>query len=210
MKLFRTTKEHSIYWKNRKIDWSKDYLSTWNHPHRRLIAEVLKTFNWLSLIEIGCGGGANLAYIVKNIPGRQVGGIDINPDAIELCQKTFKGGIFKVNSADDIMLSDKSTDVVLSDMTLIYVGPRKIGDYIREIKRITRNHVLLCEFHTTNWWNKLALKMNSGYNSYNWPKLLRKYGFYDIVIYKIPPEGWPGGDPQKTFGYIIRATVPKI
>lgn len=209
MQLFKTTKNHSSYWFNRKIDWNESYLKTWDHPHRFLISSILKGLNFLSLIEIGCGAGANLKNILQTIPGKQVGGIDINPDAIDLCNKTFKGAMFKVGSADDIMMSDDSTDVVLSDMCLIYVSPKDIGKYLKEIKRITRKYIVLCEFHSNSWWNRLALKINSGYNAYNWQKLLPKYGFYDIFIKKIPEEAWPGGNPQKTFGYIVVAKVLK-
>ena len=170
---------------------------------------MLRNFSWLSLIEVGCGSGANLVNIVKHFPGRQLGGVDVNPDAIQLAQDTLKNALLKVGSGDDIMLSDNSTDVVLSDMCLIYVGPRKIKKYLEEMKRIARNYIVLCEFHSTSWWNRLALKINLGYNAYNYDKLLEKLGFYDIQMYKLKEEDWPDGNPQKTFAYIIMARVPK-
>src|SRR3990167_8142383 len=134
LKFFRSTNHHKKYWRYRKINWKNSYSSTWNHPHRALISAVLKGFNWLSLIEVGCGSGANLINIVKVFPGRQVGGVDVNPDAIAEAQKSFNGGFFKVCSGDDIMMSDDSTDAVLSDMCLIYVGPGQIEKYLNEIK----------------------------------------------------------------------------
>jgi len=212
MKLLKSTKEHKKYWSERKIDWKEHYQTKEmiNHPHRNLIIEALSSFHWGSLLEIGCGGGANLIKILKVFKGRQIGGIDINPEAIDLCLKTFGGGMFKVNSADDIFMSDKSVDVVLSDMTLIYAGPFKINKYIKEMKRIAREHVILCEFHSDSWWNRIALKINTGYNAYNYKKLLSKHDFYDIITYKFRDGDWPGGNPQKTFGYIITAKLTKI
>src|ERR1700733_15072868 len=115
MKLFNSTKKWVDWWKDRKVDWAKQYMNP-NHPHRIVIAEVLKHINWLSLIEVGCGAGANLAQIVKSIPERQVGGIDVNPQAIEFAQTQFKNGVFSVGKADDIMMSDQSCDIILSDM----------------------------------------------------------------------------------------------
>ena len=129
--------------------------------------------------------------------------------AIEEAKKYLNGAYLKVNSGDDVMMSDDSTDVVLSDMCLIYVGPRKIKDYLNEMKRIGRHHVLLCEFHSDSWWNRMALRFNSGYYAYNYDKLLSKLGFYDIIKFKLREEDWPGGDPQKTFGYIITAKIIK-
>lgn len=206
MNLFKTTEQNKTYWKQRKINWKEHYQNP-EHPHRLLIVKVLKSLDWLSLIEIGVGGGANLINITKYIQGKQLGGIDINSDAIELCRKTFQGGLFKVNSADNVMLSDKSTDVVLSDMCLIYVSPNKIKKYINEIKRIARKYIVLCEFHSMSWWNRLALKINTGYNAYNWKQLLEQQGFYDIMLYKLKEQDWSGGNPQKTFAHLIVAKL---
>ena len=201
-----TTNQFKNWWKNRDIDWEKEYKETWNHPHRKIITDVLKQFAWSSLYEIGCGAGANLINISRNIPNRYLGGVDINPKAIEVANKTFKGGFFTVGSADDIMLSGKATDVVLSDMCLIYVGPTKINKYIQEIKRISRGYVILLEMHSNSWIKRLWLRLFSGHNSYNYDKLLRKNGFYDIIMYKLNGNIW-GDDNQ--FRHLIIAKTPK-
>ncbi|MEK7180259.1 MAG: class I SAM-dependent methyltransferase [Patescibacteria group bacterium] len=206
-KLFQTTEKWSAWWKGRKIDWNEHYLQTFDHPHRKVIVAVLKTLNFVSLFEIGCGPGANLLKIIKEIQDKQVGGTDINADAIELAKKTFNGGVFKVGRADDIMLSDDSTDVALSDMVYIYISPRHIDRHIRELKRITRNYVVLCEFHSISWWQRFKLKWQRGYFAHNWKKLLEKHGFYDVCMIKLRPQDWDG-EPQKTFAYVIMAKVP--
>ena len=208
MRFLRSTAHHKKYWIHRQIDWQKDYSSTWNHPHRFLISGILKTFNWVSLFEIGCGSGANLINIVKSFQGKtiQLGGSDINPEAIRVAQETLKGAVLKVGSGDDVIMSDDSADVVLTDAFLIYVGPREIDNYIREIKRITRSYVVLCEFHSTSLYDRIKLKWKSGYNAYNYIKLLQKHGFYDIVLYPIPEKLWPG-DTYPSF--IVKARIPR-
>lgn len=212
---FQTTDKWKNWWKHREIDWKKHYLVSFNHPHRRVISAALRLFPWLSLFEIGVGGGANLVRIIKDFPGRQIGGADINKDAIALCNETFKGGYFKVGSGDNLMVSDKAGDVILTDMTLIYVSPLKIDKYLNEMKRLARSYVVLCEFHSASWWNRLALYLNEGYYAHNYEKCLRKIGFYDLYLYKLRPEDWPeengmaGHEPQKTFAYVIVAKVPK-
>ena len=203
-----TTGQHKQWWAKRQIDWKTSYLDTWNHPHRFYITAVLKKLSWMSLMEIGCGPGANLMNIVQNIPGKQVGGVDVNPEAIELANKTFTHGLFKVNSADDVMMSDKATDVTLSDMTLIYVDPLHIGRYIKEVKRITRKYIVLCEFNSKSRWKRIKLRLTSGYNAYDWKKELTKYGFYDINIYPLPKDAWPDAQHQDLRA-IITAKVPR-
>lgn len=203
----KTTKSQTKYWEKRKIDWNTSYLATWDHPHRYLISIALNTFDWISLIEIGCGGGANLKNIVVTLGGKQVGGIDVNPDAIEFCEKTFKGGMFKVGNAENILMSDKSSDVLLADMTYIYVGPFKIMKCIKELRRIARKQVMLFEFHEPNWFKRVILYLRTGYFAHNWPKLLKKLGFYDIVIMKMPEKAWDKG-LQTKYAYLIKAKAP--
>ena len=205
----RSTNHHKKYWQNRVLDWEKERYTTWNHPHRFVISAVLKTFNWFSLLEVGCGAAPNLVNIVRKIGGKQLGGIDINPQAIEAAQKILTNGFFKVNTADDIMMSDKCTDVVLTDMCLIYYGPRRIKKVLQELKRIGRTHLILCEFHSTKWWKRQWLRLTTGYHSYNYKRLLKNEGFYDILSYKLKPEDWDGFEPQRTFGYIFVARIPK-
>lgn len=143
------------------------------------------------------------------MPGRQVGGVDINPDAIEYAQKRFKGALLKVNAGDDIIMSDQSTDVMLSDMYMIYVSPMKMTKQLAEFKRLARSFVVMFEFHSTSFWQRLVVKWREGYNVYDWPKLLEKNGFDDIQIYKISKEAWPESDLQQKYGYIIVARTPK-
>lgn len=209
MRLLNSTKKWSKWWRLREIDWNQAYLQTWNHPHRYLISSVLKTFNWISLIEIGCGAGANLVNIVKNFPNKQLGGIDVNKDAITLAKETLKGALLKVGSGDDIMMSDKATDVVLTDMLLIYVSPSRIDSYIKEIKRLCRSHIVLCEFHEPSFYGRIKLRAKEGYFAHDYRKLLEKHGFYDIEIMKLPKEAWPESDLQQKQAFIIKAKAPK-
>jgi len=207
MNIFKTTKQHKEHWKNRKIDWSEHYMN-WKHPHRWVIVNFLKQMTWKSLFEVGMGAGANLVAIHMAFNDAQIGGSDISEDAVSTAKEYIKGGILKVGSTDNIMMSDNSADVVLSDMSLIYVSPKDIKKYIKEMMRVGRNYLLLCEFHSESWWNRLALKFNTGYNAYDYKKLLTKMGAYDIITYKLTEQNWPGGNPQKKFGYIILAKLP--
>lgn len=201
----RTTKQHSSYWKDRKIDWEKSYLATWNHPHRALILRALKSFSWFSLWEVGCGPGANLVRITKELPGHQLGGGDINADAIELAKKTFIGGRFHVEASDNILLSDNSVDVVLSDAHLIYYGPTKIKKVLTEMIRASRKHIVLCEYHEKSFWKRLLIRFKTGYNAYDYTRVLEGLGCYNIRMLKISKEYWPD-TMWGTYGYIIIAT----
>lgn len=199
----------SKYWLKDRFDekYWLDYLNTWNHPHRLYLVSILKNLPFIALFEVGCGSGPNIKTIINYLPGKTLGGVDINPKAIEIANKTFKGGHFRVASGDNIIMTDKSTDVILSDMCLIYVGPRKIKDYLKEMKRIARNHIVLHEYHEKNWWRRQWLRIFSGRHSYNYKKLLNKLGYYDIMTIKMPK--FDKEDNEHRFRYTIIAKVPR-
>lgn len=209
MKLFQTTKKWYEWWSHRNIDWRKAYLSTWKHPHRQLITHVLGSFQWFSLMEIGCGAGANLVNIVQGTKGKQLGGVDVNPEAIKVCSEVLQGAFLRVGNILDIPMSDNSADVLLTDMTLIYISPKKIGKALAELKRVARRHILLCELHTTSFWSTIKIRLFEGYYMRDYKRLLEKHGFYDIELIKIRPEHWPESTLQQSFAFIIKAVVPK-
>ena len=200
-------KRHINYWRNRNIDWKQAYFE--DHPHRDLIVEALRRLKIGSVMEFGCASGYNLYKIRKAFPWVEIGGIDISEDAIETAKKLLPEdtAVLEACSADKVFLSDKSSDVVLTDACLIYFDPLSINKVVKEMKRVARKHVLLVEFNSRNWLKRLALRLFTGYNSYDWKKLLEKHGFSDVEMYKITEEDWPGGEPWKTFGYLISARV---
>ena len=157
---------------------------------------------------------ALIAEIVERMRGDrprfqvQYGGCDVNSEAIELAKEIMPfDAILNVGSGEKIFISDKSCDVVLTDMSLIYVSPKKIGKYLREIKRIARSYVMFCEFNSESFVKRLGLRLASSYNAYDYKKLLTKYGFYDVQLHKLTEAEWPGGEPQKEFGYLIIAKI---
>ena len=206
MHLFNTEK-HKKFWKERKIDWQKEYLDTWTHPHRNIIISLLSSFHWNSLWEVGCGPGPNILRILKSFSGKQLGGSDVNAEAIELANKTFVGGRFHVESVEDMLLSDCSSDVVLSDAALIYIDPFRIKKAIHEIVRIANDRIILCEFNSKNVWKRWLFRIQTGYNAYDYKKLLEDAGCYDVQMVKITPEFWDG-EPWTKWGYIISARKP--
>jgi ubiquinone/menaquinone biosynthesis C-methylase UbiE len=174
-----------------------------------LISFMLRGISFVSLWEIGVGGGANLVRITKDLPGKQLGGSDVNADAIELCKQTFNGGLFHVERGDSLMMSDKSVDVILTDMALIYVDPLKINKYLREIRRVGRNYAIIVEFHSKYFWKRQLARLK-GYHVYNYRKRLEKLGFYDIMVQHIPESLWPGTDYNTEFRSIITAKIPQL
>src|SRR3990167_2243077 len=201
------TFRHKKYWKDRVIDWEQSY---WiDHPHRDLIVQALKNIKFNSVIEIGCGAGYNLHRIRQTFPKVDIGGVDISEQAIETAKRLLPldTAVLEQSSADKLFLSDKSVDVVLTDMCLIYIDPFNIVKVLKEIRRVGRSNVLLLEFHSQSWWKRLEFRIRTGYNAYNYFKLLKKYGFYDIEVLRLSNNDWPNDRTLIKFRYLVSARI---
>jgi|TARA_R100000501_G_scaffold17789_1_gene33888 ubiquinone/menaquinone biosynthesis C-methylase UbiE len=209
--MLKTTNRHKKYWVKRKdIDWKQAYFDTWTHPHRKLIIDKLRNVTFGSVLELGCASGPNLYRIIQEFHTDQirVGGIDISPQAIEVAKKMLPPqSLLEVSDIEDFYFSENSVDVILTDMALIYVSPWKIKKVLKKIRQVARKDVIFCEFHSESFFKRWGLALASGYYAHNFKKRLRNMGFYDIIIDKIDEKDWPGGEPQKSFGYIIHAKV---
>lgn len=199
----KTTKQHAKYWSERKINWEQDYLladGAMNHPHRDLILKRLEQLHWRSVLEVGMGAGANLVRIKQQWPSAEVGGLDINLEAVKAAGKYLPNARYlDVGDPRDIFLSDKSVDVVISDACLIYFGRWQVKKALKDMQRVARNNLLLCELHSEK------MVWGSRYNIHNYRRLLENLDCYDIRIEKIPKEVWPG-TPWEKWGHIISAT----
>ena len=203
-----TSRQHTEWWKRRTINFENE-MATYAHSHRLLICNFLRMMSWNTLLEVGFGGGANLALIAQVFKGRRLCGTEINKEAIEFVKTKFKGLDARECPVTDIFMSDKGVEVTLTDMVLIYVGPRNIMKALGELKRVTNDYVLLCEFHHTNWFKRQWLRARTGYQSYNYKVLLERLGFYDVITYKLSQEQWPDAKHNHQFRTIIMAKVPK-
>ena len=193
-------------WRERKVDWNKSYFVL-NHPHRILICRELLRFKFKSVFEIGCGAGANLFNIHAIFKGAEVGGTDINPEAVATALRNLPfAKDLNVGTADNIFFSDKSIDILLTDACLLYIGPFKIKKVLREMARVARNGIILCELWRPKWWQRFMIWWYEGYWLHNWPKILPKYGFYDVKITKITKEQWPDS-LWYVCGYLISARI---
>ena len=92
-------------------------------------------------------------------------------------------------------------------MCLIYLTKKNFRKVLEEARRVARVGMVFCEFHHKSWFRRQILRWTSGYNSYDFEKELKKAGFYDIQMYKLTEQDWPGGNPQRDYGWIISAKV---
>lgn len=167
-------------------NWDKELKEGWNKPRRHLLCRFVDLFDWFSLYELQFGNAANLTTIIAFNKGRQVGGCDTRQECIDHVTKNFKGGHFRKERGDDLLLSDKSADLILADGVLM--KEKNVDKFLKEMKRVARRGVVLVEPHSDNLFKRIVYRLKTGYNMRNWSKLLKKHGYYDIELYTIPAE----------------------
>ena len=160
-------------------------------------------FGPTSILEIGSNYGPNLYQLAKKFPSAEIVGVDVNKIAVQKGNEWFKQeGISNVkllvSKADELkQFPDKSFDVVFAWAVLIFIGPDKIKEVMKEMIRITRKRLILLE--------KYGKDKNKGLGFYHgiyWKRdyvaLLRQFipDFPEdkIHITKFPEDLWnPGG-----------------
>ena len=98
-------------------------------------------------MEVGCGFGRNLAYIVENKFSQEYAGIDITDTAIKTCAETLKyeisEGILKLtkeNAGEKVNYPDEHFDCVFDIMSAItfIVDENERMKYFSEVKRVLK------------------------------------------------------------------------
>ncbi|TRZ96053.1 methyltransferase domain-containing protein [bacterium] len=195
----REERKHDDWGKN-GTDWIQGYWDSINHPHREFLLEKISAYSPIyKILEFGCCCAPNLVLLSKRFPYVKLEGIDINPKAVEkgnewLCKKGIVNvKLFSGNAVELSKIPDKSLDVIFTDAVLIYVGPDKIKMVIKEMLRIARLAVILCEWHDFSRKDKYGLGISQlGLWKRDYTKLFRQFiACENISVTKIPENVWP-------------------
>ena len=142
------------HWSRRGAAEVRADFSNLHHPHRQWLLERFDPlYPFTSALEVSCGYGANVQLLATRFPGTEVVGIDINPISVREGNAQLDGlgtehAYLIVGKADDLsQFQDRRFDVVLSDASLLYIGPDKIETVIVEMRRVSRQALLFIELH---------------------------------------------------------------
>ncbi|OGG39570.1 hypothetical protein A2127_01655 [Candidatus Jorgensenbacteria bacterium GWC1_48_12] len=194
------TKADEFFWRFRHIihdrTWAESYVSreALEHSHRKFLFQVIERHAPLGkVLEIGCASAPNLIILSQKFPETEFQGIDISENAISVGKKYVKEHnipniSLKAGNADSIKnFPDKSFDVVFTDAMLIYIGPEKIKEVLKEIIRISKKSVILVE-----WLSEKRQAYIADHWSYNWHLLFEELGVSDTRITRFSDESWQG------------------
>ena len=195
-------------WGNQENEWVRGYWDSRDHSHRSFLIERICEFSPSSILEVGCNCGPNLYLLAKRFPGAKIRGIDINPVAVQKGNEWLaRDGIPNVKllegKADELgQFQDKSFDVVFTDAVLIYIGPDKIKKVIEEMLRVTRQALILLEWHCFNSKSN-PLGVYAGHWMRDYVALLKEFvPERKIQVIKLPEELWSDENWQRYGGVV--------
>jgi len=194
------TKADEFFWRFRHViqdkKWAESYISekALEHSHRKLLLQIIDRYSpFKKVLEIGCASGPNLILLSPKYPETEFLGIDISENAVRVGRNYIKNhNIPNVNlragNTDEIKkLPDKSFDIMFTDAMLIYIGPEKIKEVLKEMVRVAKKAVIIVE-----WWSDKPYDYVADHWAYNWEVLFEKIGVPDIKITRLDDQSWGG------------------
>ena len=172
-------------------------LAEWGSSHIKISKDMI-------ILDIGCGGGANINYFAQIATGGKVYGIDYSPTSVkvskEVNKKYIEEGIVEIqeSSVSKLPFEDKTFDVV-SGFEAYYFWPDLIND-LKEIHRVLKvngklllvNEGYKCENKeirtiVENWATLGNFKLHS---PEEYRDFLTTARFSEIEIYEQKEKGW--------------------
>ena len=164
-------------------------LAAWGFSHLPLRSHA-------HILDVGCGGGANIAKMLKEVPESVVDGLDYSEESVAFSRKVNAAELGKrctIHQGDVASLpySDQSLDYVTAFET-IYFWP-DIDAAFREIKRALKPagvFFLCCESDDaddTTWTDRIeGMTVHRGEDL---KEMLLSIGFRTVAIYR-NERGW--------------------
>ena len=182
-------------------DDGKSILDRMNRSHASMAAWGQSHVNFEKnshVLDIGCGGGANLAVFLKKCPDGIITGIDYSDvsveESIKYNQNAYDEGRCRVLKGDvtDLRFDDESFDVVTAFET-VYFWPN-IKDAFKQVYRVLKKGgtFLICN-ETDDTSDDTYTKIIKGMTIYSKQKLKEiseDVGFLNVQVFAHEYEKW--------------------
>lgn len=144
------------------------------HPNAHVLYETILQLQPRSALEIGCGGGDNLANLHTLEPSLQLRGVDISPDQLNLLTQRHPrfAGLVEVGNITQAISHILPADLVFTQAVLMHIGMSH-GRWERGIKNLfhlASHHIVLMEHWTKHDYLALLRRLTPGLDI-PWPTL---------------------------------------
>lgn len=150
--------------------------------------------NGMTMLDIGCGGGATLKRLLKKSPGGKVYGIDISAESVakakSVNQKLLGSRVFvEQGSADSLPWDNRTFDVVTAVET-VYFWP-DLPKCLQEVKRVLKPGgqfaIMLEVIEGDSVWTTVVDGMTV-YPPEQLKGMLEQAGFSDVEVFRKKPS----------------------
>jgi SAM-dependent methyltransferase len=121
--------------------------------HRKIVAEIAALAPE-SFLDAGCGEGFVARRVLRRLPGLELTGCDVSPDALALALDATAGARFVPGSVTDLPFPDDAFDVVGCFEVMEHLPGDLPRQALREMARVARRAVVLSVPHEP--WFSLA------------------------------------------------------
>lgn len=123
--------------------WQKEI-----HPQHTWLLKKIKESNPKSILEIGCGFGRNIVFLLdQGIAPQKISGVDISKKMIKHAATYIKNKKVELLSANvlDLPFSDRAFDTTFAHGLFMHVQPKDVQQAIKETMRVTKNTIICVE-----------------------------------------------------------------
>lgn len=185
--------------------WGRMMLRGMNRGHAPLATWGMSHITWHTgwlVLDIGCGGGANIAEMLHRCPEGKVYGVDISPESRTFSRKKNRKELgrrcfISEGRADNLPYTDAKFDLVTAFETVYFWG--ELEQAFKEVARVLKpegQFMICCEMddpENTTWTSRIegmtihsaeemkAALLNSGFAR---TQLFRHKGNICLIAYK--------------------------
>ena len=175
----------SKYWEERGktyYDGEKHLLE--NDKRREFIVDEIVKLNPTSILEIGCGYGANLKPLKARLPNSFIVGLDISTTQLAKAKEYIGNDsvyLLHMNASEGLLFPDGYFDLVFTAGVLMHVPHHKVNKIRNEMIRLSSTYILHDENTKAGQYIEFA---------YDHEEYYRKLGFEILksITYNNPSE----------------------
>lgn len=136
------------FWDKWATTFMNDPWQVETHEQHKWILEKVKMDKPTSILEVGCGFGRNIKYLIdNNYPAEKITGIDISSQMIKQAKKFInnKKVSLVVGECNNLPFKDNSFDMVLIHGVFMHIKPEVIDESIKEVIRVSKKYIIQVE-----------------------------------------------------------------
>lgn len=140
-------------------------------PMMGIVADELRSTEFESVLEVGCGYGENLLAIERIFKNKKIVGVDIDINRIEVARKHINAELI-IGDINKLEFEDKSFDVAFTNALFCMISPEEVERGVKEIIRVAKKKLILIELNSDSKFGLVGRQRTS----VNWKELFKEHG----------------------------------